>query len=61
MQNFFHSILKILQYFVTYKLGADSPELGYYPWATYFLQYIGFAAQVPNVIFNWINVFFKVG
>ena len=52
---------ELLQYFVTYKLGADSPELGYYPWATYFLQYIGFAAQVPNVIFNWINVFFKVG
>ncbi len=42
-------------------MGNDSPERSDYPWATYFLQYIGFAAQVPNVIFNWLNVFFNSG
>ncbi|XP_059083476.1 equilibrative nucleoside transporter 1-like isoform X2 [Tigriopus californicus] len=44
------------EYFVDYKLGKDytGADILY---ATYFLQYIGFAAQVPNVIFNWINVF----
>jgi equilibrative nucleoside transporter 1/2/3 len=49
-----------LQYFVNYKLGMEytGAEL---PYATYFLQYIGFAAQVPSVIFNWINVFLTTG
>lgn len=26
-----------------------------------FLQYLGFAAQVPNVVFNWLNVFVQIG
>lgn len=26
-----------------------------------FLQYLGFAAQVPNVVFNWLNIFVKFG
>eukprot|EP00095_Tigriopus_kingsejongensis_P011399 maker-scaffold68_size422247-snap-gene-3.19 protein:Tk11399 transcript:maker-scaffold68_size422247-snap-gene-3.19-mRNA-1 annotation:"hypothetical protein DAPPUDRAFT_300160" len=47
------------EYFVDYKLGTDytGADLLY---ATYFLQYIAFAAQVPNVIFNWINIFLNV-
>lgn len=41
---------------MNYKLGAEYTNQEY-PYATYFLQYIGFAAQVPNVIFNWLNIF----
>lgn len=26
-----------------------------------FLQYLGFASQVPNVVFNWLNVFVQIG
>lgn len=26
-----------------------------------FLQYLGFAAQVPNVVFNWLNIFVQIG
>ena len=58
------SIMKLidvlLQYFVDYKLATDYTKEASIPYATYFLQYIGFAAQVPNVIFNWINVFLNV-
>ena len=48
------------QYFVNYKL---SKEYTYseVPYAAYFLQFIGIAAQVPNVIFNWVNVFLDIG
>jgi len=45
------------QYFVDYKLTTPYARDSDLPYATYFLQYIGFAAQVPNVIFNWLNVF----
>lgn len=49
------------QYFVDYKLSTDYAHGDTaVPYATYFLQYIGFAAQVPNVIFNWINIFLNV-
>jgi len=49
--------LTFLQYFVDYKLTSPYTRDANLPYATYFLQYIGFAAQVPNVIFNWLNVF----
>lgn len=47
-------------YFSEYKLGKDyiGEELEY---GASFLQYLGFAAQVPNVIFNWLNIFMKMG
>ncbi|KAL5288449.1 ent-3.2 family protein [Megaselia abdita] len=37
---------------------ADDDQFNY---ATNFLAYIGFAAQVPNVIFNWLNIFVNLG
>ena len=53
------------QYFLTYKLGKDSTntdernrEIEKY--ATYFLNYVGFAAQIPNVLFNWVSVFLHI-
>lgn len=30
-------------------------------YATNFLAYIGFASQIPNVIFNWLNIFINMG
>lgn len=30
-------------------------------YATNFLAYIGFASQIPNVIFNWLNIFVNMG
>lgn len=47
------------QYFVNYKLGLayTGMESSFVP---FFLQYLALSAQLPNVIFNWINVFFKL-
>lgn len=47
-------------YFVKFKMdksytGAESE------YATNFLAYIGFASQVPNLVFNWLNIFVKMG
>ena len=50
----------VFQYFVNYKLGMEHTE-NTLPYATYFLQYVGFAAQVPNVLFNWFNIFMNLG
>ncbi|XP_068084734.1 equilibrative nucleoside transporter 3 isoform X2 [Anabrus simplex] len=47
-------------YFVHYKLakvytGVDSE------YARNFLPYVGFAAQIPNLLFNWLNIFVQMG
>ncbi|XP_038219480.1 equilibrative nucleoside transporter 1 [Zerene cesonia] len=42
-------------YFVEYKL-ANAP--GY---ATDFMTYVGWAAQVPNLLFSWFNIFVQTG
>lgn len=47
-------------YFVDYKLsknytGVDSD------YAASFLTYHGFAAQGPNLLFNWLNIFIQIG
>lgn len=53
-----NNYILLFQYFVDYKLASDyTSSDAAVPYSTYFLQYIGFAAQVPNVIFNWINIF----
>lgn len=30
-------------------------------YATNFVAYLGFAAQIPNLLFNWLNIFARVG
>ncbi|XP_013185137.1 equilibrative nucleoside transporter 1 [Amyelois transitella] len=42
-------------YFVKYKL-VDTPQL-----ATNYLAYVGWASQLPNVLFNWLNIFVQFG
>ncbi|XP_018794698.1 PREDICTED: equilibrative nucleoside transporter 2-like [Bactrocera latifrons] len=49
-------------YFVEFKLGGgDSNSTSASNYAANFLQYHGFAAQIPNVVFNWLNVFLNLG
>ena len=47
-----------VQYFVKYKLGGNNTEAAVYN--QYFLQYLGFVAQVPNVLLNGVNLFCQV-
>lgn len=54
-----HSARLSLQYFTDYKLVTEDGERSAY--AKNFLTYIGFAAQIPNVLFNWINIFVQLG
>lgn len=42
------------KYFTEYKLLNTT-------YATSFLASVGFASQVPNVVFNWLNVFVQMG
>lgn len=50
----------LFQYFTNYKLGKENigQDLIY---AESFLQFVGFASQVPNLIFNWLNIFIQIG
>lgn len=47
-------------YFVDYKLSENYTGVSS-DYATTFMPYLGFAAQVPNVIFNWVNIFVQLG
>ncbi|CAH2245707.1 jg4858 [Pararge aegeria aegeria] len=42
-------------YFVKYKL-VNTPQ-----YADDFMTYIGWACQVPNLLFSWTNIFVKIG
>jgi len=53
-------VYMLTEYFANYKLGKEYTDTPL-PYATYFLNYVIFAAQVPNLVFNWINVFLNVG
>lgn len=47
-------------YFVDYKL-SESYTNQTSSYAANFLPYIGFASQIPNVLFNWLNIFVNLG
>lgn len=47
-------------YFVDYKLSSNYTGKES-PYAANFLPYIGFASQIPNVLFNWLNIFVNLG
>lgn len=49
-----------MQYFVDYKLSANYTGQNS-EYASNFLAYIGFASQIPNVFFNWLNIFIQLG
>ncbi|ELT94586.1 hypothetical protein CAPTEDRAFT_217091 [Capitella teleta] len=45
-------------YFTNYKLNSSNPDAAIYQ--KYFLSYLGFTAQIPNVILNGVNLFCQV-
>lgn len=62
----------LFQYFVDFKLDTNSTMVGSagvedtsvfdgFNYATNFMPFIGFASQIPNVIFNWLNIFVNMG
>lgn len=48
------------QYFIDYKLSFNYTNVKS-EYDTNFLAYVGFAAQIPNVFFNWFNIFVNLG
>lgn len=48
------------QYFIDYKLGYEYTGV-HSEYATNFLAYVGLAAQGPNILFNWLNIFMNLG
>lgn len=53
-------IVTYLQYFVNYKLSEEYTGIDT-NYAKNFLSYLGFAAQIPNLLFNWLNIFLQFG
>ncbi|XP_043250700.1 NADPH-dependent diflavin oxidoreductase 1 isoform X1 [Colletes gigas] len=47
-------------YFVNYKLSKDYTGIDT-NYATNFPAWLGFASQIPNLLFNWLNVFIQFG
>ncbi|XP_065371053.1 equilibrative nucleoside transporter 1 [Calliphora vicina] len=47
-------------YFVDFKLVSNEGNTSS-AYANNFMQYIGFASQIPNLIFNWLNIFVHLG
>ncbi|XP_053685402.1 equilibrative nucleoside transporter 1 isoform X1 [Sabethes cyaneus] len=47
-------------YFVDYKLSQNYTGVES-EYGTYFLSYVGFASQIPNLLFNWLNIFMNLG
>lgn len=47
-------------YFVDFKLVSPDANITS-PYASNFMQYMGFASQIPNLIFNWLNIFVHMG
>jgi equilibrative nucleoside transporter 1/2/3 len=48
------------QYFEDFKLTDRTTGIKT-EYAGNFLPYIGFAAQIPNLLLNWINIFIPLG
>lgn len=47
-------------YFVDFKLVSTDGNMTS-AYAMNFMQYIGFASQIPNLVFNWLNIFVQLG
>ncbi|XP_024940272.1 equilibrative nucleoside transporter 1 isoform X3 [Cephus cinctus] len=47
-------------YFVDYKMSKNYTSIDPF-YTTNFLPILGFAAQIPNLLFNWLNIFIQLG
>jgi len=58
---FLKSLSSILfQYFVNFKLGEEYLGGKYY-YAASFMLYLTIVSQLPNLLFNWLNIFCPIG
>ncbi|CAH1957618.1 unnamed protein product [Acanthoscelides obtectus] len=49
-----------MDYFIGYKLSEG--YIGFtFPYIPNFMQYLTFCSQIPNVAFNWMNIFVQIG
>ncbi|KAH8298104.1 hypothetical protein KR018_006835 [Drosophila ironensis] len=48
-------------YFEDFKLGANNTVATDVNYRTNFMQNMGFASQIPNLLFNWLNIFVNFG
>lgn len=48
-------------YFVNYKLSENYTGQNNTEYIANFMPYVGFASQIPNVLFNWMNIFVNLG
>ncbi|KAH8255412.1 hypothetical protein KR038_002599 [Drosophila bunnanda] len=48
-------------YFEDFKFGANNTVPTEINYRTNFMQNMGFASQIPNVLFNWLNIFVAFG
>ncbi|XP_017041382.1 equilibrative nucleoside transporter 1 [Drosophila ficusphila] len=48
-------------YFEDFKFGVNNTVATETSYRTHFMQNMGFASQVPNLIFNWLNIFVAFG
>ncbi|KAG5671462.1 hypothetical protein PVAND_001657 [Polypedilum vanderplanki] len=48
-------------YFINYKLSPNYTGTNNTEYAENFMPYLTFASQIPNVLFNWMNVFVNLG
>jgi len=49
------------EYFVDYKLSPNYTGTNNAEYAANFMPYLTFASQIPNVLFNWMNIFVNLG
>lgn len=49
------------EYFVDYKLSPNYTGTNNTEYAANFMPYLTFASQIPNVLFNWMNIFVNLG
>ncbi|XP_043640394.1 equilibrative nucleoside transporter 1 [Drosophila teissieri] len=48
-------------YFEDFKLGPNHTVATEVSYRTHFMQNMGFASQIPNLVFNWLNIFVNLG
>lgn len=48
-------------YFEDFKLGANNTVATDINYRSNFMQNMGFASQIPNLLFNWLNIFVNFG
>jgi hypothetical protein len=59
--NLFVIYFQAKNYFVDYKLSYNYTGVNNSDYGPNFMPYVTFASQIPNVLFNWMNIFVNLG